>query len=202
MKYASGSRLDAARRVTGLLLLAACVGAAAAVAQDEETRRHGIFVDTLDVSLVNIEVVALENDRPVTDLVREDFEIFDDGQPVEITNFYRVESGQRILPADAPAGGEARRLAQIPERSFVVVLVDHSFISPSSRAKVFHELEKKLDDLMVDGTQVMVISKRREIELVFGYTVVEANSRLTLPAGKRLVVHESGIGLVDDPRDP
>ncbi len=41
-----------------------------------------------------------------------------------------------------------------------------------------------------------------EIELVFGYTVVEANSRLTLPAGKRLVVHESGIGLVDDPRDP
>ncbi|MGE0623248.1 MAG: hypothetical protein AB7O54_11565 [Pseudomonadales bacterium] len=35
------------------------------------------------------------------------------------------------------------------------------------------------------------------IQLVFGYTIEEANRRLRLPAGKMLMRYESGIALVD-----
>ena len=70
-----------------------------AAQDDDETRRQGIFIDTVDVSLINVEVRATSKDgTPVADLTVDDFEIFDDGQPMEITNFYRVASGRRIMP--------------------------------------------------------------------------------------------------------
>lgn len=150
-------------------LVLALASAAIAQTDDEEVRRHGIFLDTLDVSLINVEVVATRDGRPVTDLTPEDFEILDDGEPVEMTNFYRVEGGRRVPAAGGGDGEEPEAgtvAAGAQQRAFVVVLVDHAFISPASRAKVFHELRERLDQLMADGTQVMVLSKRRQIELV------------------------------------
>jgi len=148
-------------------LLTTALLATAAGAQDEDVRRHGIFLDSLDVSLVNVEVVALRDGQPVTDLTREDFEVFDDGESVEVTHFFRVESGRRVLPpAAGVAGGEIEvEPAPLQETATVVVLVDHAFLSPPSRARVFAALDEKLDELMTDGTRVMVASKQRQIRV-------------------------------------
>lgn len=89
---------------------------------------------------------------------------------MEITNFFRVEGGRRARPVSqeaeaAPSGDSAAEPASL-ERAFIVVLVDQAFIAPSSRAKVFNELRERLADLMADGTQVMVVSKQRDVELI------------------------------------
>lgn len=162
----SNQRLSlTALALPALVLLA--LAAAAAAEDPDETRRHGIFLDTLDVSLVNVEIVAIRDGRPVTDLTREDFEVFDDGRPVEITNFFRVDGGRRALPPGEEDGAEDVAAEPSPlERAFIVVLVDQSFISPPSRARVFSELRDKLDELMSDGAQVLVVSKHRDVELV------------------------------------
>lgn len=148
--------------LTAALLLASTFNVAA---QDDDIRRHGIFLDSLDVSLVNVEVVALLDGQPVTDLTRDDFEVFDDGEPVEVTHFFRVESGRRIR-ASGEAGDEAEtEPAPLQEPATIVVLVDQAFLSPASRARVFKALDEKLDALMTDGTQVMVASKQRQVRV-------------------------------------
>src|SRR5687768_9984832 len=51
------------------------------------------FREVVDVNVVNLTVrVTGKDGRPVKDLDRADFEIFEDGKPVEIANFYEVSS--------------------------------------------------------------------------------------------------------------
>ncbi len=62
-------------------------------ARGDEARRYGIFLDSLDVSLVNLEVsVTTPDGEPVADLTIDDFAVLDDGAPVALTHFYRVET--------------------------------------------------------------------------------------------------------------
>lgn len=152
-----------------VVLTAALLFTTALAAQDEdEVRRHGIFLDSLDVSLVNVEVVALSNGQPVTDLTRDDFEVFDDGEPMAVTHFFRVEAGRRILPPRDDEDGvdsdePADEPAPLQEPASIVVLVDQAFLAPASRARVFDALREQLDELMTDGTRVMVASKQRQV---------------------------------------
>lgn len=170
MKY--GSRWTAAA-----ILLAATAASTLAQQGDlpsqEEARRHGIFLDSIDVRLTNVEVFVTRDGEPVTDLTAEDFEVFDDGAPMEITHFFRVDGGRRVEPTTAPdsspeAEPEVVDADEAP--STVVVLVDQPFLSPISRKIVFDRLAERLDSLMSDGTQVMVVSKDRSVEIAQGLT--------------------------------
>ncbi len=154
-----------------LFAAATALFAAAADGQDEETRRHGIFIDSIDVSLVNVDVVVTHDGEPVTDLTREDFEVFDDGEPVGVSHFYAVWGGFRQA-TDAASEDEATRLsANLPrEDTSLVVLIDNPFISPVSRKRVFEALERQLDALMDGGTRVMMVTKDRQIRVVQPFT--------------------------------
>src|SRR5918995_5759626 len=75
------------------------------------------FTDEIEVSLVNLEVVVTDKKgKSVSGLRREDFQVLEDGKPVEITNFY-AETG----PAPGSAPAEPRSLDQ---RLSLVVFVD------------------------------------------------------------------------------
>ena len=78
-----------------------------------------VFVDRVDVNVVNIEVFVF--DKPgnrVVGLTKEDFEVLEDGQPVEITNFFAVDRGKRLaeglekgrLPEESTSSEEIRLL--------------------------------------------------------------------------------------------
>src|SRR6476659_29533 len=53
----------------------------------------------ITTNLVQIDLVVTKDDKPVTDLQAEDFEIFEDGKPRTITNFSYVSN----VPANSPA---------------------------------------------------------------------------------------------------
>ena len=76
----------------------ACLTAVAdrAVAQEVETR-HGMFVESVEVSLISFELFASRDGEPVTDLTAADFEVFDDGNRVEISHFEHVDRHARPL---------------------------------------------------------------------------------------------------------
>ncbi len=75
-----------------------------------------LFFDTVDVYVVNVEVIVTDKDgKPATGLTRDDFEIYEDGEPVEVANFFAVEGRQKVageagggetLEARLPAAGE------------------------------------------------------------------------------------------------
>lgn len=166
-----------AARIASLWLAAlasVATGVDALTQDDEGARRHGIFLDSIDVSLINVEVRVTLDGQPVTDLAVDDFEIFDDGESVEITNFFRVAEGRRVgattsASADGsrPSAGETlpapRPSPAAPEPSSVLVIVDQPFLSPTTRKQVFEQLAERLEGLMEQGARVMVVSKNRDI---------------------------------------
>lgn len=153
---------------TGVTILLAVLGPHLDTAAAQAPGEHGIFVDTVDVSRINVEVVVTRDGEPVTDLVREDFKVLDDGEPVPITNFYRVDGGQRVELAtdDDDATDEIPVAAGTPEPTTIVVLVDNSLIEPPHRKRIFNALRQKLDELFGAGARVMVVAKDRHVEMV------------------------------------
>ena len=168
-------------------------------AQDHATR-HGIFIDTIDVNLVNIEVMVVDDDgQPVSGLTREDFVVRVDGQPVDITNFFAVEDGERVVPEDetATAAGESARdpdegpaaLRTPEDHRFVIVFVDNGNIAPQHRKRVFEELREHLDHLMKPADRVMVVGQDGELRVEQPFTsdperVTTAIDRLSKVTGR------------------
>src|SRR5689334_15008526 len=62
------------------------------------------YYESIDVDVVNVEVVATDRSgRPVAGLTRGDFELYEDGKPVAVTNF--LSSVEDALAAGRPVGG-------------------------------------------------------------------------------------------------
>ncbi len=103
------------------------------------------FDDSVDVRLVNIDVfVTDKKGRRVDGLGREDFVVYQDGRPVEVTHFSRVlgasgGSGGAAGELDAELGSEPP--ATIPDPLTVVVYVDNSTLTPHHRNRVLDEVE-------------------------------------------------------------
>jgi len=153
--------------LTAVALVAVALFASASA--QNETRRHGIFIDSIDVSLVNVDVVVTQDGRPVPGLTAEDFEVTDDGEPVAVTHFYAVQGGYRQAgEALAEPAGPAPDVPR--EDASIVVLVDNPFISATSRKRVFDALGRQLDALMDGGARVMLVTKDRQIRVVQPFT--------------------------------
>lgn len=145
---------DALKRLTShsLFLTAAAPlvlsGAAAVQAQPDQT-----FIDTLDVQVVEVDVVVTDrNGRPVRGLTRDDFELYVDGEPVEITNFFESELlGQPAESADqaAPPAAEAEpaqaQAAAEPASLTVVLYMDDANLFPPYRSRLLRRLEKAVE---------------------------------------------------------
>ncbi len=90
--------------VLGLLLLTGLPAFSQEAPTAEET-----FSDEIEVSLVNLEVIVTDRGgKPIPDLRKEDFEVLEDGKPVELTNFYAESS---LPAADGMEGNAANAVA-------------------------------------------------------------------------------------------
>lgn len=150
------------------LCLSLCLGTLALSplrAQNEspEPERPSSFGETLDVNLVNIEVTAFDKEgNAVLGLTREDFEVLEDGSPVEITHFFPVADGIRFLEPLDPGASSAPVDLEAPsarDRRFVVVYVDNGNILPIHRRRVFEQLRGSMEELLSSADEIMVVSQ-------------------------------------------
>lgn len=149
--------------------------------QGTEDPPAGSFVDTVDVSVVNVDVYVSDSDgNPVTGLGRDDFELTVDGKPEPITNFYAVtgdpetasshdEAPVEPRPEQTPPGPPTRPTEpeETPEsqRLWMVIYVDNTNLDPLDRNRVFRQLREFLNDTVDPTDQVMVISYERTLNL-------------------------------------
>ncbi len=158
--------------------LAFAQGVAPGLAQQGTGPDRGAFYETLDVNVVNVEVfVTDKKGEPVRGLGREDFELLEDGRPVELTNFYAVEGGRpRPDPVETPAelaDGAPRELppppgeARVPEdqRLHLVVYVDNFNIRPLDRNRTFARLREFLYDTIAPHDRVMLVTYDRSLHI-------------------------------------
>ncbi|HEX7180790.1 MAG TPA: VWA domain-containing protein [Thermoanaerobaculia bacterium] len=177
-------------------LLAACLGLAflygSAVSGAQQTAKpqaddkaaqvdgQDEFVDIVNVSVVNVDVyVTDKKGNRITGLTRDDFEIFEDGRPVAISNFYAVEDGKAVPPkgeeATAPAAPQTPgtpapptlERARTPEdqRLRLVVYIDNFNIHPFNRNRVMRELRAFLNEKLSRDDQVMLVSYDRSLHV-------------------------------------
>lgn len=140
--------LSATALAVALLGSSAAPGIRSAYAADPASP---LFVDRVEVELVDFEVVVRDGDRvPVAGLGRDDFEVIEDGAPVEITHFLAYAGGLSVTEAEA-AGG----VGEPPERRLhLAVLVEGLSGAPRSRA--FEALRRQLAGWLHPDDRVMV----------------------------------------------
>jgi VWFA-related protein len=146
----------------GLALLIALAPSPAPAQEDEEVTWKTIFTGTTDVNVVNVDVVVTDKKgRPVTGLGAGDFELFENGKRVEISNFYAA-AGAPALPGPEAPIDEAE--ATIPQRlHHMILFVDQANIAEINRARILARLREFLLESWRDDLRVMVVSNTRTL---------------------------------------
>jgi VWFA-related protein len=156
-------------RLQGALLFAFCCaalgtasGLSAQIAPGPQSGSS--FGESIDVRVVNLEVYVTDRDgRRVTDLRREDFELFEDGRKVEISHFESYAPGAvtgasaGIAPAPGTPGASAGSPEPPPaDPLYLVVYVDNVNVGAAHRARALAQVREFLDREMAPGDQVMI----------------------------------------------
>ena len=176
---ASPAALSPLISVISVCVLAAAVPVAAQEGASAPEPEEAFF-ERVEVNLVTVDVVVTDKrGNPVTGLGRDDFEIFEDGRPMAITNFYAVEGGARLPPppptpptppaATAPA---LPRPAPVPEEVplQLIVYVDNLNIRPTHRTRVFRDVRRFLNQQIAGDDRVMLVSYERSLKVKQGLT--------------------------------
>ncbi len=178
-----------------------------AVAQPLDVGPAGLFTETVSVDLVNVEVFATDADgAPVLGLGPEDFRVFEDGRPVEVTHFARIEA-----PGAGPAGsagpspgGVAPRGStgsglsiESPEPAKMVLFIDELHTGPGSRKRLAENLVPALGRMLSPGDEVMVVAYDGTFDVLCPFTSdLEAVDR-ALQAQRRITANQLQAGFAD-----
>jgi len=173
-----------------IFALAGCLGWVAAqeavpnAEGSDEASDEGVFLETVDVNIVNVDVFVRDKQgNPITGLTVDDFELFEDGNPIAITNFFAVEEGRRtdlagedqavdVKPADPLAQVEPSADSEVleEERLHLVVYIDNFNIRPFNRNRVFRRLREFLNNNLSRGDRVMLVSYDRSLHVRHQFT--------------------------------
>jgi VWFA-related protein len=122
---------------------------AQAPAQAPAEESESTFFESIDVNVVNVEVyVTDKSGKRVQGLTRDDFQVFEDGKPVEITNFYAVSDGQvsQAAPAETeqeePPAAEAAAPASEDQRLYLAIFLDNRSLLPAGRNYILKSVKE------------------------------------------------------------
>lgn len=100
----------------------------------------------IDVNIVNVDVtVTDENGEPITGLRMDDFEVYEDGQPQKITNFYVIE--RSVIRRQATDGTNSQSSPAEGEqfRRKVFLVVDNNYIDKVQRDRALNKVEQFME---------------------------------------------------------
>ncbi|MEM1202933.1 MAG: VWA domain-containing protein [Acidobacteriota bacterium] len=181
MKYS----LKKSTALLGAALLAVVGAAWTSLAEDAQDLEQDLFVESLDVNVVNVEVYVTDRDgNRINGLTKDDFVLLVDKQPVAITNFYSVEDGSVRAGLETAQTLEVPERAEIPEparvtaepvgpadqRLHLIVYVDNFNLRPFSRNRVIRAARGFLRSHLRPGDEVMLVSYDRSLKIRHPFT--------------------------------
>ena len=136
------------------------------------------FRDSLRIDLVEVEAVVTDRrGRPVPDLGPDDFEVLEDGRPVEVRHFAVMAPEE----ARVAAGGSAESGATSPEAAtpptpegmaeppHVVIYLDEDNMLAGERNRMLHRLEPLLSGLP-EGARIQVLTQQGGLKPLLPFT--------------------------------
>lgn len=184
--------------VRSLVLLVVILSASFLPAQEAPR-----FSETVDVSLVNVEVIVTDRDgRRVRGLKPEDFTILQDGKPQAIVNFaeYAAAAETTGVVVDAPAAAARTAEAAPRQPRTVLVFVDDVALA-LSRTDIRPKLAEVLGGTLQPGDTGALLSWSNRLNVRQGFTGdVDALQKAVqkLPAPGALFSLDSGALLQAD----
>jgi VWFA-related protein len=136
-----------------------------------------LFFDTVEVTRVNVDVHVTDRDgNPVLGLTAGDFELFEDGRPVAVTNFYAVAGGrpteESVIPTAPPAAGEPPPLPRAappppPEdqQLSLVLFFDNLHLRPFNRNQVARHAQQFVLRTLGPHDRAMVVTFERSLNV-------------------------------------
>ncbi len=137
------------------------------------------FGETIQVSVVNLDVFVTDKQgKPIPGLRKEDFQVFEDGKPVEISNFFAESGGTAPAAVPAPAvpapvpGAVAAAPVQAPvdQRLRLVVFVDDVNLSAANRSRILQSVGKFLHGELKPGDEVMLVRYDGKVDVRRSFT--------------------------------
>ena len=137
-------------------------------------RSMGPVTERVDVSVTNIDVIVTDSrGNRVSGLTAADFEVFQDGVPQAITNFYAVAGGKLLLedgktiPIDSPEAVE-----EVPRelKTRYVIYVDNLNIQPQNRNRMFRRLKEFVSTQVGPHAEAMVVTYNRSLKVKRRFT--------------------------------
>jgi VWFA-related protein len=131
------------------------------------------FFESIEVNVVNVDVyVTDKKGNRVSGLAKSDFQLFEDGKPIEISNFYAVQEGRAATPtpagtAPAPTSPGLPPELEVPDdqRLYLVVYIDNFNLKVFDRNRVFASLREFLRTKLSRHDRVMLITYDREAHI-------------------------------------
>jgi VWFA-related protein len=123
----------------------------------------GVFFEPLEVPLVSLEVFVFDKDgRPIPGLTVNDFEVFEDGDQVEISHFFASEG---VITESTAAGSQLDSEVSPSQRLFLVVYVDETNIGIGRRKLAMENLREFFVQDLPEDLQVMLVSYDGSLEV-------------------------------------
>lgn len=162
-----------ARRLLLVALLCLVPAAGPASAQDGDDPGPPLFIDRIDVEIVNVEVFVTDSEgRRVENLGIDDFELFEDGVPVQIANFYsafRANEAVRRAEEGEPPDARPEEPAE-DQRLNLAIYVDHLSLRPAHRKRVLQSLEGFVEERLVQGDRILLLGYDGALQTVTPFT--------------------------------
>jgi VWFA-related protein len=159
--------------------------------------------ERVEVSVTNVEVIVTDSKgNRVPGLTRDDFEVYQDGLPQKITNFYAVSGGKVLLDDGKVVGLDSPEAqAEIPAelKARYILFIDNLNIQPQNRNRMFKRLEEFVQQTIGPRAEAMVVTFNRSLKVRRKFTP-EASEIIQILDE---IEHESGGGtsLASERRD-
>lgn len=180
-----GRLLAGAAALLAALPAAAQTGPPAPAETQEQT-----FFESIDVNIVNVEVYVTDRQgRRVQGLTRDDFQLLEDGKPVEITNFYSVAEG-----SSEAAAPEAREIAPEPadvppaQKLYLAIFIDNRTLVPAVRKRLLDSVQELVARLDPDD-RILLASYDGSVKIRQGVTGDPAVLRAALEEMATIAPH-------------
>lgn len=158
------------------------------------------YVEKIDVRVINVDVVVTDKKgNRITGLTKDDFEIYENGVPKAISNFYEIASEKKAASAPGTAVATAApkptaaQIAEIPEnqRRRLIFYIDNLSLAPFNRNRVFKDMKKFVETAMRPGDEAMVATFNKSIKVRLPFTRDPVQVQQMLDS----IMGESGLGL-------
>jgi VWFA-related protein len=187
---------DQVKRILAMVVLAATSVSAQQQPQSELPK----LSEVIDVKVINVDVVVTDRKgNPIQNLTKDDFELFENGQPKLITNFYEVQ-GKKATNVEILTPGADKPVTEIPQtelsenlRRRVIFYIDNLSLMPFNRNRVFKDMKEFAKNVLRPGDEAMVATFNRSLKIRANFTRDPVLIQQTLDT----IAGESALGVTN-----